>query len=529
MRAAVFAAGAGHIGDYSHCSWSVTGIGQFLPRTARHRRSAASARSNGWSRIGSRSSPRRRARIDGAGGDARGAPVRGARVRRLRVGAAARRRRAGPDRFAAASRTVARVRLSGQHGAAADLVGSARRRRPGGVVSRVAVCGGAGDSLLGAAAAADVQAYLTADLRHHPADEHRRASDVALIDVAHWASEFPWCAQAADVLRSAFRCGATGACAGSAPTPGTSTTPAGERKHESRSRTAAFAAGSRGSRCRAGPDGPSGQPTARAGRPSSGSRPSRSPPVTGWARCRLRWRTWTPRSRGSSRRSTAVRQREDRDRSLLHPGQRCQAIVRSAARTGDPAAPSVQPGGFADRGDGAPRGAAGQRAAEAAVIEGAAIRSGRPRSMLSTTTLADIDRPPTRSGVAPRRDRSRPGRRTCWRSTNGSAPAADPGRGCCRADGAGRAGSRSTAASWRGSRRPPTTRCCGARSATQSCCGSRAFAGEGRRRGRRGIARQPGAGRLRLSGVDAPIGRSCWPRASRPSARPPITSPNTAV
>jgi putative NIF3 family GTP cyclohydrolase 1 type 2 len=72
------------------------------------------------------------------------------------------------------------------------------------LVSRVAVCGGAGDSLLGTAAAADVQAYVTADLRHHPADEHRRTSEVALIDVAHWASEYPWCGQAADVLRSAF-------------------------------------------------------------------------------------------------------------------------------------------------------------------------------------------------------------------------------------------------------------------------------------------------------------------------------------
>jgi putative NIF3 family GTP cyclohydrolase 1 type 2 len=58
--------------------------------------------------------------------------------------------------------------------------------------------------LLGAVAAAGVQAYVTADLRHHPADEHCRASQVALIDVAHWASEFPWCAQAADVLRSRF-------------------------------------------------------------------------------------------------------------------------------------------------------------------------------------------------------------------------------------------------------------------------------------------------------------------------------------
>ena len=31
VREAVFAAGAGHIGDYSHCSWSVEGTGQFLP------------------------------------------------------------------------------------------------------------------------------------------------------------------------------------------------------------------------------------------------------------------------------------------------------------------------------------------------------------------------------------------------------------------------------------------------------------------------------------------------------------------
>ena len=31
VRAAMFAAGAGQIGDYSHCSWSVAGTGQFLP------------------------------------------------------------------------------------------------------------------------------------------------------------------------------------------------------------------------------------------------------------------------------------------------------------------------------------------------------------------------------------------------------------------------------------------------------------------------------------------------------------------
>jgi putative NIF3 family GTP cyclohydrolase 1 type 2 len=58
--------------------------------------------------------------------------------------------------------------------------------------------------LLTTVADAGVDAYLTADLRHHPADEHRRVSDVALVDVAHWASEFPWCGQAADLLARHF-------------------------------------------------------------------------------------------------------------------------------------------------------------------------------------------------------------------------------------------------------------------------------------------------------------------------------------
>jgi dinuclear metal center YbgI/SA1388 family protein len=65
-------------------------------------------------------------------------------------------------------------------------------------VSTVAVCGGAGDSLLGTVRAAGVDVYLTADLRHHPASEFREnGDDVALIDAAHWATEWPWLASAA--------------------------------------------------------------------------------------------------------------------------------------------------------------------------------------------------------------------------------------------------------------------------------------------------------------------------------------------
>jgi dinuclear metal center YbgI/SA1388 family protein len=72
-------------------------------------------------------------------------------------------------------------------------------------VRTVAVSGGAGDSYLDVAIAAGVDAYVTADLRHHPASEHlAKLGGPALVDVAHWASEWPWCEQAAGVLRRSF-------------------------------------------------------------------------------------------------------------------------------------------------------------------------------------------------------------------------------------------------------------------------------------------------------------------------------------
>jgi dinuclear metal center YbgI/SA1388 family protein len=76
---------------------------------------------------------------------------------------------------------------------------------PDRTIRRVALSGGAGDSMLGLVREAGVDAYVTADLRHHPADEHlQRPGAPALVDVAHWASEHPWCAQAAGVLRRAL-------------------------------------------------------------------------------------------------------------------------------------------------------------------------------------------------------------------------------------------------------------------------------------------------------------------------------------
>ncbi len=71
-------------------------------------------------------------------------------------------------------------------------------------VRTLAVCGGAGDSFLTDAAAAGVDAYLCADLRHHPAGEHLAAGGPALLDVAHWASERPWLDEVATWLRGQF-------------------------------------------------------------------------------------------------------------------------------------------------------------------------------------------------------------------------------------------------------------------------------------------------------------------------------------
>ncbi|MGH4023664.1 MAG: Nif3-like dinuclear metal center hexameric protein [Pseudonocardiaceae bacterium] len=71
-------------------------------------------------------------------------------------------------------------------------------------VRTAAVCGGAGDSLLTDARGLGVDVFVTADLRHHPASEYLAAGGPALVDVAHWASEHPWCAQAASVVSAAL-------------------------------------------------------------------------------------------------------------------------------------------------------------------------------------------------------------------------------------------------------------------------------------------------------------------------------------
>lgn len=93
--------------------------------------------------------------------------------------------RAIADRLAAAlPPTPAPIRVAGD---------------PDRAIRTIAVCGGAGDSLIGAATAAGADLFVTADLRHHPTLD-AVAAGMALIDAGHYATEQLWLSAAAAEL-----------------------------------------------------------------------------------------------------------------------------------------------------------------------------------------------------------------------------------------------------------------------------------------------------------------------------------------
>ncbi|GAA2077007.1 Nif3-like dinuclear metal center hexameric protein [Aeromicrobium tamlense] len=83
------------------------------------------------------------------------------------------------------------------HAGATRIAGDLDRR-----VETVALCGGSGDFLLGAAQAAGADVYVTSDLRHHPVSEHlERPGACAVVDVPHWAAEWTWLPTVAAAVR----------------------------------------------------------------------------------------------------------------------------------------------------------------------------------------------------------------------------------------------------------------------------------------------------------------------------------------
>ncbi|WP_441346916.1 Nif3-like dinuclear metal center hexameric protein [Rhodococcus sp. SGAir0479] len=204
VREALFAAGAGELGDYRECSWTVTGAGQFRPLAGANPALGAvgdleSVTEDRVEVIAPRSA---RSRVLAALRAAHPyeepafdvfetADFPGRRgLGRIGELPHAETLREFTARVAAAlPRTEWGVRAAGD---------------PDRVVRTVAVCGGSGDSLLDTVGRLGADVYVTADLRHHPADEHLRTGGPALVDVAHWASEQPWCAQAKGVLDDRF-------------------------------------------------------------------------------------------------------------------------------------------------------------------------------------------------------------------------------------------------------------------------------------------------------------------------------------
>ncbi|MCU1431853.1 MAG: hypothetical protein JWP95_958 [Actinotalea sp.] len=213
---AMSAAGAGAIGAYSRCAWSTTGTGTFLPgqdaRPTVGRPGAVEVLEE--ARLEMVAPRGLRAAVVQAMRSAHPYEEPAFAVLELadvpgttgtgRVGALPE-----PLTLRAFGEAVARALPSTEQGV--RLAGD-----PDGLVRTVAVVGGSGDSLFDLVRASRADAYLTADLRHHPASELReRATFEAtrsgrpaqdgrpfLVDVAHFASEWPWLRVAAAALEA---------------------------------------------------------------------------------------------------------------------------------------------------------------------------------------------------------------------------------------------------------------------------------------------------------------------------------------
>jgi dinuclear metal center YbgI/SA1388 family protein len=197
MIDALAAAGAGESGDYRRCAWTALGTGTFLPGPGASPTTGEPGRVERVAEVRVEMVlPRAaRARVLAALLAAHPYEQPAVDVYELAGGP-------GPRGLGRVGRLPGAEPLSAfVDRVARSLPGTAAGVRaagdPDAPVIMVAVCGGAGDSLLGAAAGSGADAYVTADLRHHLASQSREATPLALVDVAHWASEWPWLAVAA--------------------------------------------------------------------------------------------------------------------------------------------------------------------------------------------------------------------------------------------------------------------------------------------------------------------------------------------
>ena len=200
---ALAAAGAGRIGGYDRCAWTTDGTGTF-------RGGAGTRPSVGQpGRVERVSEARLEMVLPGAAVAAVTAALRAAHpyeepaFHLVALSAPAEVAR-GTGRVGRLPRPVPLRDFVAQVRAA--LPATAGGVRVGGdpdrLVGSVAVCGGAGDDLFAEVRASGADVFVTADLRHHPAAEALEHGAPALVDCAHWATEWPWLASAERVMRA---------------------------------------------------------------------------------------------------------------------------------------------------------------------------------------------------------------------------------------------------------------------------------------------------------------------------------------
>lgn len=69
-------------------------------------------------------------------------------------------------------------------------------------ISKVALCGGSGSSLLEEIRRTEVDVFVTADLKHHAVSDNENMNGPALVSVSHWASEWTWLPELKQQLES---------------------------------------------------------------------------------------------------------------------------------------------------------------------------------------------------------------------------------------------------------------------------------------------------------------------------------------
>ena len=192
---ALAAAGAGRLGDYDRCAWTVPGEGSFRPLPGAQ---PAIGTVGALERV-----PETRVEMVVP------RPVRAAVVAALRathpyeepafdlLAQAPLPSRRGTGRVGELASTTTLAGFTAHVAASlpATVWGVRAAGDPQRPVRTVAVCGGAGGSLADEARRRGADAFVTADLRHHPAVEgvtELGPGAMALVDAAHWATEAPW-------------------------------------------------------------------------------------------------------------------------------------------------------------------------------------------------------------------------------------------------------------------------------------------------------------------------------------------------